>query len=395
MVEIRNFMKRIILFIALIIFVLGIGVSSGKFGVNWDEINQKLKENTATSKLLPDTKSSDGTVRVVSEESVVIEVVEKVNPSVVTIGIERQRPVVQYDPFDPFGFLQQPRQQGTETEQADIGSGFIVSSDGLIVTNKHVVSTPNAKYQVITTDNKTYQVENIYRDPVNDIAIIKINGTGLSPVEMGDSDKLKVGQMVVAMGTPLGEFRGSVTKGIVSGVGRGITAGSPFEGEAEEIDNVIQTDAAINPGNSGGPLVNSGAQVIGVNTAVASDAENIGFALPINLVKVALDNFKQTGSFDRAFLGVSYRMIDRDLAIMNEIPQGAYVQEIVSGSGAATAGVKVGDIITHIDGQRLTDTALSEIIGKKKIGDRVTLKVWRDGKEQDLAVILGKYDGNQ
>lgn len=387
-------MKRIILFIALILVLLGVGISSGKFGVNWNEINQKLKQSTSSTKLLPDTKSNDSTVRVVSEESVVIEVVDKLSPSVVTIGIERQRSVVQYDPFDPFGMLQQPQQQGSETEKADIGSGFIVSSDGLIVTNKHVVSTPNAKYQVITTDNKTYQVENIYRDPANDIAIVKIQASGLTPVEMGDSDKIKVGQTVIAMGTPLGEFRGSVTKGIVSGLGRGITAGSPFEGAAEQIDNVIQTDAAINPGNSGGPLVNSGSQVIGVSTAVASGAENIGFALPINLVKSALDNFKKTGSFDRAFLGVSYRMIDRNLAIMNEIPQGAYVQDIVEGSGAANAGVKVGDIITHIDGQRLQDTSLSEIINKKKIGDRVTLKIWRDGKEQDLSVILGKYDGN-
>jgi serine protease Do len=387
-------MKRIILLIALIILLLGAGISSGKFGVNWDQINKKLKEGTNTAKLLPDTKSTDKTVRVVSEESVVIEVVEKVSPSVVTIGIERTKPVIQYDPFDPFGFFNAPRQQGTETEKADIGSGFIVSSDGLIVTNKHVVSTPNAKYQVITPDNKTYEVENIYRDPANDIAIIKINTSGLTPVEMGDSDAIKVGQLVVAMGTPLGEFRGSVTKGIVSGLGRGITAGSPFEGVAEEIDNVIQTDAAINPGNSGGPLINSASQVIGINTAVASGAENIGFALPINLVKEALDNFKKTGSFDRAFLGVSYRMIDRDLAIMNELPEGAYVQEVVEGSGAANAGIKQGDIITQIDGTKLKDTALGEIINKKKIGDRVTLKIWRDGEEKEITVMLGKYNGN-
>jgi serine protease Do len=388
-------MKRLFIFLGIIIFCLVALISSGKAGINWDQINKTLKESAQKTKTLPDSKSPDGTVRVVSEESIVIEVVEKVRPSVVTIGIERQSvPMQFFDPFDPFGNFQVPRQKQGQNEQADIGSGFIVSPDGLIVTNKHVVSTPNEKYQVITSDNKTYTVENIYRDPANDIAIIKINASGLTPVVMGDSESIKVGQLVVAVGTPLGEFRGSVTKGIVSGLGRGITTGSPFEGVAEQLDNVIQTDAAINPGNSGGPLVNSASQVIGVNTAVASGAENIGFALPINLVKEALDNFKTTGSFDRAFLGISYRMIDRNLAIMNEIPEGAYIQEVVEGSAAASGRIQQGDIITSFVGQKVHYTSIADLINKKKIGDRITLKIWRDGKEMDLTVTLGKYNGN-
>ncbi len=383
-------MKRLILLLALIILLIGTAVSSGVFGINWSKVNEELQEKTQAPLNI---NRGDGNVRVISEESIVIEVVEKLTPSVVTIGVERTSSSLRYDPFDPFSLFENPRQEGSETLHQDIGSGFIVSSDGLIVTNKHVVSEPNVRYQVITSDNKSFEIENIYRDPANDIAIVKINASGLSPVEMGDSESVKVGQLVVAMGTPLGEFRGSVTRGIVSGLGRGITAGSPFEGFAEEIDDVIQTDAAINPGNSGGPLVNSAAQVIGINTAVASGAENIGFALPINLVRKALQNFEETGSFDRAFLGISYQMLTRDQAIMYEVPDGAYIREVVDGSAADEAGIEPGDIITHFDGRKLQgEDSLAELINQKKIGDRVALKIWRDGQERDLSVTMGKYD---
>ena len=240
-------------------------------------------------------------VKVTDEESVVIDIVKRVAPSVVTVGIEQR--IIQIDPRDPFWLFLVPRRQGG-TRDEDIGSGFIVSSDGLtpsgeqatlIVTNKHVVSI-QGKYKVIVSDGTKYDVSRIYRDPANDIAILKIDTNNLEPVKMGNSDNLKVGQLVIAMGTPLGEFRGSVTQGIISGLGRGIEAGSAFEEIAEELDNVIQTDAAINPGNSGGPLVNSSGQVIGGNTAIALGAENIGFAIPVNVIKEALDNFSKTGT---------------------------------------------------------------------------------------------------
>lgn len=320
-------------------------------------------------------------VKIVSEESVVIDVVEKVSPSVVTVGIERS--IVD---IDPFGMFRIP--QGKSQEQ-DIGSGFVVSEDGLIVTNKHVVSSPG-KYKVITHDGEKYNAVSIYRDPANDLAIIKIKADGLTPVAMGDSSKVKVGQLVVAIGTPLGEFRGSVTKGIVSGLGRGITAGSPFEGFVERLDDVIQTDAAINPGNSGGPLVNSGGQVIGVNTAVASQAENIGFAIPIDVVKEALDNFDKTGGFTRPYLGVSYIMIDRRTAIVNEVPEGAYIEKVAEDTAADKAGIKPGDIITKFDDQKVNDeNSLAEVISKKKVGDSITITVWRDGETITLKATLG------
>jgi len=263
----------------------------------------------------------------------------------------------------------------------------------MIVTNKHVVADTQAKYRVITKDDKTYQVEKIYRDPVNDLAILKINASGLKPVEMGDSSKLKVGQFVIAIGTALGEFRNTVTTGVISGLGRGITAGSPFEGYVERLDNVIQTDAAINPGNSGGPLLNSAGQVIGVNVAVAQSGQNIGFAIPINVIKESLENFNKTGKFLRPYLGIRYKMISRDLALLNEVPEGAYVQEVVEDSPAQKAGVKDGDIITKIDNEKVLekDGGLAKIIAGKKVGDKVELTIWREGKETKISVTLGEF----
>jgi len=345
---------------------------------------------SAASKYLPSTskflESADirlpsDKVKVVTEESVVIDVVKKVTPSVVTVAEEL--PTQSFSPFDfgPFSF--DAPEEDAPLEPQNIGSGFIVSDDGLIVTNKHVVSDVGGKYQVITNDDKKFNVERIYRDPLNDIAILKINASNLNPVELGDSSNLQVGQLVVAIGTPLGRFSNTVTSGIISGLGRGITAGSQFQGFAERLDNVIQTDAAISPGNSGGPLVNSASQVIGVNTAIAQGGQNIGFALPIDVIKDSLKNFNETGQFNRPYLGIAYRMISKDLAIANDVPEGAYVQRIVDGSAASKAGIKPGDIITKIDGQKVVSDQgeVASIISKKKVGDTIKITVWREDPE--------------
>jgi S1-C subfamily serine protease len=210
---------------------------------------------------------------------------------------------------------------------------------------------------------------------------------------MGDSDKLKVGQFVIAIGTALGEFKNTVTTGVISGLGRGITAGSPFEGYVERLDNVIQTDAAINPGNSGGPLLNSDGQVIGINVAIAAAGENIGFAIPINVIKEAIKIFEETGRFARPFLGVRYRMISREIALLNEVPQGAYIVEVVEGSAADKAGIKAGDILTKMDGQRILEETggLAKLINQKKVGEKVKLTVWRDGEELELTTTLEEF----
>ncbi len=331
--------------------------------------------------------------RVVEEELMVSGVVEQAAPSVLTVSISKVT-IVGSDFSDlfssgSFGFFN-VKPQEKKIEQ-DIGTGFVVEGkQGLIVTNKHVVSDIQAEYRVITQVDEVLNVTNIYRDPVNDLAILKVEEVNLPGLILGDSNQLKVGQKAIAIGTALGEFRHTVTVGVISGLGRGITAGSPLEGYVERLDNVIQTDAAINPGNSGGPLLNSSGEVIGVNVAVSAIGENIGFAIPINVVKESLDNFHSTGEFARPYLGVRYQMISKQAAILNEVPEGAYLREIITDSPADKAGLKTGDIITHIDGRKLDekDNGLIKIIGSKKAGSKADLRVWREGEELEIKAIL-------
>lgn len=313
----------------------------------------------------------------------VADVSEVASQSVVTVSIKTQQRV--FDPFsDPFGFG-----FGTgrvEEIERDIGTGFVVHESGLIVTNRHVVSDTSAEYRIIDNDEQEYPVTRIYRDPLNDLAILQVEGASLPPLSLGDSDAIRVGEPVIAIGTALGQFRHTVTTGVISGLGRGIIAGSRFS--AEMLDNVIQTDAAINPGNSGGPLLNDRGEVIGVNVAVSQGAENVGFALPINVIKASLDNFNETGQFDRPFLGVSYRMIEREAALFNNVPQGAYILEVQEGSAAAESGLQPGDIVTEIDGQAMSDIPLAQVINSKRVGDRVKIDYWRDGETNSITITL-------
>lgn len=377
MIKIKRFFIGLAVTIVIVIAIFGGAVSDRLFGYK------------ILDRFFPRLVGQDSSFKtVVKEESVVIDVVEKVGPSVVTIGIEKKESVSPLSvEFDLFGFsLPQTDQESQKTEE-NIGTGFILTQDGLIVTNKHVVSDIEATYKIIDKDDKTYEVKKIYRDPVNDLAILQIEATGLKPVELGDSDELKVGQFVIAIGTALGEFKETVTTGVISGLGRGITAGSPLEGYVERLDNVIQTDAAINPGNSGGPLLNSSGQVVGTSVAVAANGQNIGFAIPINVIKEAIDNFNQTGKFERPFLGVQYRMISRDVALMNDVPQGAYIVSVVEDSAADKAGLKAGDIVIKFNGETVKEE-LSKFISNKKIGDIIKLQIWRDGKESEVEAIL-------
>jgi serine protease Do len=221
----------------------------------------------------------------------VVEAIGKAVQSVVTIRISKVSTSysIEIDPFNLFSpFRRIPRRQQTEQ---NIGSGFIVRPDGLVLTNRHVVSDTQADYSVITNSGQEYPVRQIYQDPNNDLAILKIDASNLDPIKLGDSSRLRLGETVVAIGTPLGEFTNTVTQGIISGLGRGIVAGSRYEGYVEKLDNVIQTDAAINPGNSGGPLINSLGEVIGINTAVSQEGQNIGFAIPVNVVRQLLERY--------------------------------------------------------------------------------------------------------
>ena len=329
--------KKILIAFAFI-FILSVGLVGGVLG---ERMRSKPKEKEVIQ-------------RGVGEENAVVEVVDKVSASVVTISAK-----------------------GFWLKEQDIGSGFIIdAAEGLIVTNKHVVSDLQAVYKIITTDNTELKAEKIYRDPVTDLAIIQVNLDGnFKAVSLGDSDRLKVGQMVIAIGTAMGEFRSTVTTGVISGLERGISAG---------LTNVIQTDAAINPGNSGGPLLNYRGEVIGVNVAVNQAGQNIGFAIPINVISEAIDNFSNTGKFNRPYLGVRYQVLDKKTAILNSVPQGAYVVEVVKDSPADKAGIKENDIII-IDEQGLTD-----LISKKQVGDMIDLEIYRAGETINLTVTLAE-----
>ncbi len=333
---------------------------------------------------------------IVYEESAIIKAIENSLPSVATVGIKKVISSNDYyaiDPFDLFSPFKRIPGQQKKVEQ-NIGSGFIISEDGLIITNKHVVSDTEAEYQILTNDKKKYDVVKIYRDPLNDLAILKINpNQKLKAIKMGDSNTLKLGQLAIAIGTPLGEFTNTVTMGIISGLGRGITAGSPFEGYVEKLDNVIQTDAAINPGNSGGPLINSKGEVIGVNTAIAQEGQNIGFAIPINVVKDLIKSFNERGgSFDRPFIGVRYKMIDKQTAILNDVVEGAYIIEVINHSPAEKAGLQPEDIIVEFDGQKVKgedENELAKIILNKKVGQTIVIKIWRNGETITKQLTIG------
>ncbi len=369
-------MKKLL---ALLIILIVIAFS-------WDII---LKSKSLPNLLSLKNVISEEKVKIVNEESNVIDVVKKVSPTVVTIGIKDNATST----FDPFSqYFGEVEEESEKEQEQYIGTGFVIKKEGIIVTNKHVVSA-QGQYFVVDEKGKKYDVDKIYRDPSNDISIISVKNpptTGFPEISLGSSSNLQVGQSVIAIGTALGEFRNTVTTGVVSGLGRGITAGSSFRGFTERLDNVIQTDAAINPGNSGGPLLNAGGQVIGVNTAVSGQGQNIGFAIPIDIVKESLDNFNNTGQFSRPFLGISYSIISQRAALLNEIPQGALVQQVIEDSSAEEAGIVVGDIITKIDGKQInaTDSTLAILISKKKVGDSLAISLYTNGETKDIKVVL-------
>lgn len=316
------------------------------------------------------------TKTLISEENAVIKSVDSASPSVVAIGINRK--VI--NPFDPLAI---PKKMDTT-----IGTGFVAENDGIIVTNKHVVSE-SGTYTVVTKDGQKYEAKKIYKDPNLDLAIVKIDATGLTPLDLADSSKLKVGQTVIAIGNALGKFTNTVTTGVISGLGRKVIAGDPFSDSVESLDNLIQTDAAINLGNSGGPLLNSSGQVIGVSVATTEGAQNIAFGIPINSVKQIVLQFVKNGTIFHPYLGIQYKFISKDLAALNEVPQGIFIQSITAGGPADKSGVKEGDIITKINGHTIdAEEKITGIISASHIGQELELTIWRDGKESKVTVII-------
>jgi serine protease Do len=364
-------------------------------------------------------ETQDRQISVTGSESLVVNAVEKANPAVVSIVVTKDVPIIEryYEdvpgaPFDPFGDffggddffspfnfrVPQYRQKGTEKREVGGGSGFIVSDDGLVVTNRHVVEQDGVEYTVFMNDGEKFDAQVLAKDTVHDLAVIKIDGQDLPYLEFGDANELKVGQTVIAIGNALAEFRNTVSVGVVSGLSRSITAGDGI-GQAEQIDEVIQTDAAINPGNSGGPLLNTAGQVVGVNVAMALGSENIGFALPANAASNIVDSVKETGRIVRPYVGVRYTMVTPVLVQKNNLPvdYGALITRgetaedlaVMPGSPADKAGLSEGDIILEVDGVKLEGkTTLASIIRQHKVGDTLGLKLLSRGEEKTLNVTL-------
>ncbi|RJQ28910.1 PDZ domain-containing protein [Candidatus Parcubacteria bacterium] len=348
---------------------------------------------------------------VIDYEKAVVQAVKKASPAVVAITVSKNVPILENCPFNPFADLpeefrqffgdfpqfSQPCEKGSRLEQVGGGSGFTISSDGLVITNKHVISDPKASYTVFTNEGKKYDARVLARDPLQDLAVVKIDATGLPTVELGDSDALELGQTAIAIGNALAEFRNTVSVGVISGLARNITAAGG--GGVETIHGVIQTDAAINPGNSGGPLLNLRGQVVGINTAVVSGAQNIGFAIPINKAKRAIQSVKTSGEIQIPFIGVRYIVITPEIAEEQKLPvtRGALLRGMEDGpavmadSPAEKAGLRAEDIIVELNGQKVdNDNPLGALIVQKSVGETVTLKVLREGKEVMFRVTLAK-----
>ena len=331
-----------------------------------------------------------------------IESVKKVAPSVVSVVISKYLPKIKgiYPSpfFNPF-FFGDVEEGAKEKIKVGGGSGFIVHPDGLILTNKHVVFDPDAEYTALTIDGKEYPAKVVSRDPINDIAVLKIQAKGLPSVRLGNSSKLELGQTVIAIGNALGMFSNTVSKGIISGLSRSISASLGEKGEMEHLRGVLQTDVAINQGNSGGPLINLDGEVIGINTAIIYGAQNIGFSIPINWAKQDLEDIIKHGRIIKPFIGLQYVMLNKELQNKYSLPTdfGAMVVRdhapgsvaIVPGSPAEKAGVKENDVILELNGDKLTEQIdFSDMLQKCKVGEDVKLTIMRGDKNLKLTATL-------
>jgi len=339
----------------------------------------------------------------------VVETIAKVNDAVVSVVVTKEVPVFEryyenLNPWGTFGGFSVPRlrENGTQEREVGGGSGFIVSNDGMIVTNRHVVDDIDARYTVLLNDGTSYEAKVLARDPQLDIAILQIDEplkAALTHVTFGDSEALQLGEAVIAIGNALAEFRNSVSVGVVSGLARSITA-SDGMGGSEQLDQVIQTDAAINPGNSGGPLLNLAGKVIGVNVATSRGAENISFALPAHIVKRVVESVAEYGEIVRPYLGVRYVMINEQIAEINELPvsygaliirgQTAAEVAVAVGSPAEKAGITENTILLAIDGVALQGIDLATILRGKSVGEIITLDIIQDNEQRTVAVELEK-----
>jgi len=401
--------------ILTIISIIGVFAVAGAAAVLYTNIVkdawefQIYKETNKDAPML-ESKSKELYKPVETYEDAVTGAVDIASKSVVAISASKYIPLLENCLDDPLsgippefrdffgGNFQFPKScDNGKTQKKEIGggSGFVISEDGLILTNKHVIADAKAEYTVFMSDGKKYSAKVVAKDPANDIAILKVDAR-LVPARLGSSDGIKLGQTAIAIGNALGEYRNTVSVGVVSGLARSVTAIGGEVG-AETINGVIQTDAAINPGNSGGPLLNLRGEVIGINTAIVSGAQNIGFAIPINQAKRAIESVKKTGSIKTPYLGVRYIMLNEEIAKRQKLSvlDGALIRGNESGSAvvkdgpADRAGVKAEDIITALNGEKVTTTTiLGTLIQKYNIGDAVTLTIKRGEETLSLKAVL-------
>lgn len=345
----------------------------------------------------------------VDEQSAVVDVVKQASPAVVSIIISKDLNKVpgfssSFDlgpySFDPFYQSRNSDQNAQPNiQQVGGGSGFVISSDGLIATNKHVVDDESATYTALTSDGKKYDAKVLSRDPVNDLALVKIEAENLPTLTLGESADISIGQKVIAIGYSLGQYTNTVTTGVISGIGRTITA-SAGSG-SEQLEGVLQTDAAINPGNSGGPLLDIGGSVIGINTAIDSQGQLVGFAIPVNDLKKDIESFNKFGRIVKPFLGVRYVLINQSIKEENKltVDYGALIvgngsgnsSAVASGSAADKAGLKEGDVILEINGKKIDqDHSLAGLLKNYGPSDVVKMKVLSQGQEKEIPVTLGE-----
>lgn len=388
------------MFFLTLVIIIGTGYTARDYIVAW--LNHAV--TPATGMVATEVVS-------VNPSEVVPAVIQDANPAVVAVVATKDVPIYEryFEQFNPWGGffgggfqIPRVRERGTEEREVGGGSGFFVSADGMIVTNRHVVADETARYSVITNNDETYAVEVIAKDPVLDIAILLVVADDAQTfpfLTFGDSNNLVLGETIIVIGNALAEFRNSVSVGIVSGLARNITARGSGGG-VEQLDQVIQTDAAINPGNSGGPMINLKGEVVGVSVATTQGADNISFALPSSMVRHVVNSVQENGTIERPYLGVRYTAITSRLVELNNLPvdygvlvaRGESPEElaVMPGSPADKAGIVENDIITAIDGVALDGVALATLIRTKGVGDQITLTVIHKGEEKDVVVTLEK-----
>ena len=377
-----------VLLAAIIVLALG-------FGGGW--LGAASHTNQATNITQQKTILSN-------QAAVVSSIAKNVGQSVVSVNVTSQAAPSGVNSLFGYG-------GGSQTQQS-AGTGIILTGDGLIMTNRHVVPSGTTSVSVTLSDGTVFDnvkvVGRTSDTDTLDVAFLQIQdtkGKTLVPATIGDSSKVKVGDPVVAIGNALGQFQNTVTSGIISGYGRSVQASDSSGTSSENLDDLFQTDAAINEGNSGGPLVNLDGEVIGMNTAIASGSQNIGFAIPINDISGLIDSVKSSGKLERPYLGVVYIPITSDIAKQYNlsVSDGAYIPKasdlgqaaIISGGPADKAGIKEGDVITKIDGADINQTAsITSLLDKHKVGDGITLTIVRGGKTITINVTLGAAPTN-